>query len=72
MDWAVRRRWLAADGVPVMEILPLARFTAALAAATDWETNADKAAQAQARREAVRDQMKQRGELRRRDRIDVD
>ena len=43
-----------------------------LAAATDWESNADKAAQAQARREAVREQMKQRGETRRRDRIDVD
>jgi anaerobic magnesium-protoporphyrin IX monomethyl ester cyclase len=46
---------------------------AAADAATDWETNADKAAQAQERREAVRAQMKQRGEERRnRDRIDVD
>jgi anaerobic magnesium-protoporphyrin IX monomethyl ester cyclase len=43
-----------------------------LAAATDWETNADKAAMAKERREAVRAQMKQRGESRKRDRIDVD
>ena len=44
---------------------------AAADAATDWETNADKAAQAQERREAVRAQMKERGEERRRDRIDA-
>ena len=41
-------------------------------AATDWETNADKAAMAKARRDAVREQMKERGESRKRDRIDVD
>jgi anaerobic magnesium-protoporphyrin IX monomethyl ester cyclase len=45
-------------------------------AATDWQTNADRAAQAAARREAVKRQMKERGEARqserRRDRIDVD
>jgi len=40
-------------------------------AATDWQTNADRAAQAKARREAVRKQMKERAEERRRDRIDV-
>jgi len=45
---------------------------AAADAATDWVTNADKAAQAQERREAVRAQMKQRGESRKRDRIDVE
>ena len=48
---------------------------AAQDAATDWQTNADRAAQAKARREAVRKQMKDRGrkreEERRRDRIDV-
>jgi anaerobic magnesium-protoporphyrin IX monomethyl ester cyclase len=45
---------------------------AAIDAAGDWETAADRAAQAQERREAVRNQMKQRGEDRRRDRINVD
>ena len=44
-------------------------------AATDWQTNADRAAQAKARREAVRKQMKERGEARaaerQPDRIDV-
>ena len=45
---------------------------AAIDAAGDWETAADRAAEAAERREAVRAQMKQRGEERRRDRIDVD
>ncbi|KPP92902.1 magnesium-protoporphyrin IX monomethyl ester anaerobic oxidative cyclase [Erythrobacter sp. HL-111] len=44
---------------------------AAQDAATDWQTNADRAAQAKARREAVRKQMKERGAERRRDRLDV-
>jgi anaerobic magnesium-protoporphyrin IX monomethyl ester cyclase len=35
-----------------------------IAAATDWETNADRAAEARACREAVREQIKERGEAR--------
>ncbi len=48
---------------------------AAADAATDWETNADKAAQAQERREAVRAQMKaraqERGATRAKDRLEL-
>jgi anaerobic magnesium-protoporphyrin IX monomethyl ester cyclase len=40
-------------------------------AATDWQTNADKAAQAQARREAVRNQMKERAQTRAKDRLEL-
>ena len=46
--------------------------TAAEDAATDWQTNADKAAQAKARRVAVKKQMLERGEARKKDRIDID
>ncbi len=45
---------------------------AAADAATDWQTNADKAAQAQERRDAVRAQMKERAEERRaKDRLEL-
>jgi anaerobic magnesium-protoporphyrin IX monomethyl ester cyclase len=44
---------------------------AAADAATDWQTNADKAAQAKARREAVRTQMKERAEVRAKDRLEL-
>ncbi|MFL0671338.1 MAG: hypothetical protein ACJLS3_07920 [Erythrobacter sp.] len=44
---------------------------AAADAATDWQTNADKAAQAQARRVAVRTQMKERAQARAKDRLEL-